>query len=287
MRTRADLWVRDTVATLTVRRAGVETPLPVALADAAAVAAFVADLALARATPPAKGAPLRVALAGSELPGGESPAALAGVLPGDTIVSIGGRNVTTLDEIIAVGKTLDGTPVSVVVRTGDAPPRTLAVTPRRVVDAGAGKPSMEGTNALAVVPVDGAADALRLGLKRTVSEIRNVFRTIARFFTGDISFSKNVSGPVTIATISSSAASVGLAAFLVFLAFISVNLAVLNVLPIPVLDGGTMMFLLIEAVRRKPLSNAAIGRMQLAGFALLMLLMVFALKNDVTNLFGG
>lgn len=287
VRTRADLWVRDAVAQLTVRRAGVETPLQVALADAAAVAAFVGDLALAGTAPPAKGAPLRLALAGSELPGGESPAAVAGILPGDTIVSIGGRNVTTWDELLAAGKSLDGTPVSVAVRTGDAPPRTLEVTPRRVVDAGTGKPSIQGANALTMVPVEGAADALGLGLKRTVSEIRNVFRTIARFFTGDISFSKNVSGPVTIATISSSAASVGLSAFLVFLAFISVNLAVLNVLPIPVLDGGTMMFLLIEAVRRKRLSDAAIGRMQLAGFALLMLLMVFALKNDVTNLFGG
>ena len=286
---RAELWVRDRVATLSVRRAGAAVSLPVALADGDAVAAFVDDFATGgpAAAKPAPDAPLRVALAGFELPDGESPAAKAGVLAGDTVVSIGGTAVASWEELLAAGKRLDGAPVALVVRTGDAAPRTVTVTPRRAVERVPGVASLERSDALAVVPVDGATDALGLGLKRTVSEIRNVFRTIARFFTGDISFSKNVSGPVTIATISSSAASKGLSAFLVFLAFISVNLAVLNVLPIPVLDGGTMMFLLIEAVRRKRLSDEAIGRMQLAGFALLMLLMVFALKNDVSRLFGA
>jgi regulator of sigma E protease len=277
------------VTTLTVRRGAATVALPVALADGDAVASVVEDFAVGNVAPatPADGAPVRVGLAGLELPGGESPAAKAGILPGDAIVTIAGRKVATWDDLLAVGRTLDGTPVDVEVRTGDAAPRAVRVTPRRAVERAPGVAPVERSDALAVVPVAGVGDAIGLGLKRTVSEIRNVFRTIARFFTGDISFSKNVSGPVTIATISSSAASKGLSAFLVFLAFISVNLAVLNVLPIPVLDGGTMMFLLIEAVRRKRLSDEAIGRMQLAGFALLMLLMVFALKNDVSNLFGG
>lgn len=286
---RSDLWARDAVATLHVRRAGAAVALPVGLAGGDAVATFVGDFAtggVATEDRP-KDARLRVAPAGFDLPGGESPATKAGLLPGDEVLSIAGTKVSTWDDLQAVGKTLDGSPVDVEVRTGDAAPRTVRVTPRRVVERTPGISPIEQSGALAVVPVEGAADALGLGFKRTVSEIRNVFRTIARFFTGDISFSKNVSGPVTIATISSSAASKGLAAFLVFLAFISVNLAVLNVLPIPVLDGGTMMFLLVEAVRGKRLSDEAIGRMQLAGFALLMLLMVFALKNDVTNLFGG
>ncbi|MFO0933922.1 MAG: RIP metalloprotease RseP [Planctomycetota bacterium] len=290
LRGRADLWARDRVATLTVRRAGAAVALPLALADGQAVASFVDDFATGAPTggSPAKDAAVRVNPAGFELPGGESPAAKAGVLPGDEVLAIAGKKITSWDELLAAGRTLDGSPVDVEVRTGDAAPRTVRVTPRRMVERAPGAAAnVERSEALAVVPVDGAADAIGLGLKRTVSEVRNVFRTIARFFTGDISFSKNVSGPVTIATISSSAASKGLSAFLVFLAFISVNLAVLNVLPIPVLDGGTMMFLIVEAIRGKRLSDEAIGRMQLAGFALLMLLMVFALKNDVTNLFGG
>jgi hypothetical protein len=236
-----------------VRRAGATVALPVALASGDAVVAFVDDFATGgpATEPPSKDAPVRIGPAGLELPGGESPAAKAGVLPGDEVVAIAGKKVSSWDDLLAVGKTLDGSPVEVEVRTGDAAPRTVRVTPRRMVERTPGVAPIERSEALAVVPVSGAGDALGLGFKRTVSEIRNVFRTIARFFTGDISFSKNVSGPVTIATISSSAASKGLSAFLVFLAFISVNPRCSTSCRSP-LDGGTMMFL-DRAVRRKRL----------------------------------
>ena len=86
---------------------------------------------------------------------------------------------------------------------------------------------------------------------------------------------------------SSRSASQGWTRFLAFLAFISVNLCILNILPIPVLDGGQLMFLIIEKARGgRPLQEGTIAKMQLVGFGLLLLLMFFALKNDIGNLFG-
>ena len=159
------------------------------------------------------------------------------------------------------------------------------MTPKPVFDAAArdGLFTLEAPKER--VSVSGLGEAVGIGVTKTVAEVKNMFRLIGGFFGSRISFSKNVGGPLTIANLSSRTASEGWGRFLAFLAFISVNLAVLNILPIPVLDGGQLMFLIIEKVRGgRPLSDAAIARFQLVGFGLLMLLMVFALKNDFMNL---
>lgn len=87
-------------------------------------------------------------------------------------------------------------------------------------------------------------------------------------------------------TVIGQAASIGLQPLLLLVAFITVNLGIFNLLPIPALDGGRLLFLLIEAIRRKPLDPKYEGYVNLAGFALLMLLMVVVTFQDITRLFS-
>ena len=96
---------------------------------------------------------------------------------------------------------------------------------------------------------------------------------------------KNLSGPLTIAEYAGKSATMGLSVYLSFLAFISVSLGVLNLLPLPVLDGGHLMYYLWEGVTGKAVADAWMERLQRGGVALLFGMMVIALYNDITRLF--
>jgi regulator of sigma E protease len=97
---------------------------------------------------------------------------------------------------------------------------------------------------------------------------------------------KNLSGPLTIADVAGKSASLGLVQYLIFLALISVSLGVLNLLPLPVLDGGHLMYYVWEAVTGKPVSELWLERLQRGGVALLMAMMCIAMFNDVSRIFG-
>jgi regulator of sigma E protease len=109
---------------------------------------------------------------------------------------------------------------------------------------------------------------------------------LGKMLTGEVSW-KNLSGPVTIADYAGQSARLGLDYYVKFMALISISLGVLNLLPIPVLDGGHLMYHMIEVVRRKPLSERAMAISQQFGLAILFSLMAFAFFNDLNRLFGG
>ncbi len=123
-----------------------------------------------------------------------------------------------------------------------------------------------------VAVVKGATKTVRMGVV--------TFEVIKKFFTGDLSI-KNVSGPIGIAKGAGFTAKLGLVFYLGFIAMVSVNLGLLNLLPIPVMDGGHLMFYIIEGVRGKPLSPAIMQKLLILGMCLLMSLMVLAVFNDI------
>jgi regulator of sigma E protease len=131
----------------------------------------------------------------------------------------------------------------------------------------------------------GPIEGLTRGAQRTWEVSILTLRMMGRMVIGEASL-KNLSGPLTIADYAGKSASLGLTQYLVFLALISVSLGVLNLLPLPVLDGGHLMYYLWEAVTGKSVSDAWMDRLQRGGVAVLLVMMTIALFNDVTRLFG-
>ncbi|HEY8050823.1 MAG TPA: RIP metalloprotease RseP [Ramlibacter sp.] len=131
----------------------------------------------------------------------------------------------------------------------------------------------------------GAVEGFEKGAQRTWEISVLTLRMMGRMVIGEASI-KNLSGPLTIADYAGKSANLGLTQYLVFLALISVSLGVLNLLPLPVLDGGHLMYYLWEAVTGRSISEAWMERLQRGGVAVLLLMMSIALFNDVTRLFG-
>ncbi len=131
----------------------------------------------------------------------------------------------------------------------------------------------------------GAAEGLWRGLIRSWDVSLLTLRMMGRMLIGEASL-KNLSGPLTIADYAGKSAGMGLTQYLLFLALISVSLGVLNLLPLPVLDGGHLMYYLWEGITGKPVSDAWVERWQRGGVAILLVMMSIALFNDINRLFG-
>jgi regulator of sigma E protease len=142
-----------------------------------------------------------------------------------------------------------------------------------------------GTPPAMVTVRHGPVEGLWNGVVRTWEVSELTLRMIGRMLIGEASI-KNLSGPLTIADYAGKSASLGLTQYLLFLALISVSLGVLNLLPLPVLDGGHLMYYLWEAVTGRSVSDAWMERLQRGGVAVLLVMMSIALFNDVTRLFG-
>ena len=122
--------------------------------------------------------------------------------------------------------------------------------------------------------------------RETASISRMILFTIADLFKGKYGL-KDLSGPVGTVTVVSQSVSYGLPSFMYLFAFITVNVGVFNLLPIPALDGCRFLFLVIEAIRRKPLKPEVEGIVHLVGFGLLMLLMLVVTFGDISKLISG
>jgi regulator of sigma E protease len=129
----------------------------------------------------------------------------------------------------------------------------------------------------------GVFEALKLSVEQNWDTTREIFRTLAGLFTGETS-PRQLMGPVGIASVSGESAQAGVIPLLLLLASLSLNLGLLNLMPIPVLDGGHILILLLEGVARRDFSLRVKERMLVAGFVLLMLLMVTVIYNDLTRI---
>jgi regulator of sigma E protease len=233
--------------------------------------------------------PYRAPVVGQVVPG--RPAARAGIQPGDTITAINGRPVTQWYDLLELLQKSAGRPLAVEVgRAG----RRLQYTITPYVDSipgPDGKPQAIGRIGVAVgsqfrsEPLS-LGQAVVEGWRGTVGASTQIVRTVRGLFSGRIS-RREVGGPILIGQLAGESARMGLDAFLAFMALISINLAVLNLLPVPVLDGGQFLFLLAEAVVRRPLPLKLRERLTMVGLVLIVLLMGLAFSNDIRRLFGA
>ena len=230
----------------------------------------------------------------------DGPAAKAGLQRGDRVLAIDGRPVVEALAVVeavraAVERGADGqerprTLAFSIERDG----RTLAldVTPRLVrqdtregprtlgrIDAQPGQPPER------VLVRHGPVDGLVLGAERTWEVSVLTVRMLGRMLIGEASL-KNLSGPITIADYAGQSVQQGLAFYLGFLALVSVSLGVLNLLPLPMLDGGHLMYYIFEGVTGRPVSDAWLARLQRGGIVVLLAMMSVALFNDMARLLG-
>jgi regulator of sigma E protease len=233
--------------------------------------------------------PFRAPVVGQVVPG--KPAAKAGIQEGDTIVAVNGAPVRQWYDLLEVLQSNPGRDLELEVARGGQR-RTFDIRPYvDTIPGPDGKPRAVGR--IGVTVGTGflyerltLGQAITEGGQATLRASTQIIRTVKGLFSGRIS-GRTVGGPILIGQLAGESARMGLDIFLGFMALISINLAILNLLPIPVLDGGQFLFLLAEAVIRRPLPMKLRERLTTVGLVLIVLLMGLAFSNDIRRLFGG
>ena len=214
------------------------------------------------------------------------PATLAGMRPGDLITHMDGRQVAVFEEIRAAIRAKRGEPVEVTWSRkkpdGTMETQTAALTPAPQRIGYIGVMYRQDRFILR----KGFFGAIATGFRRTILWGERVFLIIKGLFTRDIS-PKNLAGPVGIFTISYAVTQFGIGTLLYFLAMISINLAIINVFPVPVLDGGHLLFLGIEKVKGSPVALKTQVAAQTVGLVLLLSMAIFVTYNDIARLIWG
>ncbi len=233
--------------------------------------------------------PWRVPVIGVVIDG--RPAALAGMAKGDTILAVDGQRIEQWYDLLEILQRDPGKPLAFEVARS-AGHVTFTIQPRvdTLTDAD-GTPRPVGRIGVAVAaPVRSESlslpQAVAEGWQSTVSSSTQIIRTIRGLFSGRVS-KRELGGPIMIGQLAGESARMGLDPFLAFMGLISINLAILNLLPVPILDGGQFVFLLIEGISRRPLPLKLRERLSMVGMVLIVLLMGLAFSNDIRRLFGG
>jgi regulator of sigma E protease len=235
------------------------------------------------------GLPILVPEIGEVMP--NTPAEKAGLMKGDVIVEINGGTIDKWDQMTDIIHKSPDKILSIKIKRATAPV-LLSITPEKKVIKdvfGEGKPvgligiKPSGTT---VIKKETIANAFTDSVFRTgeisVLTLVSIVKLIQRVIPMD-----TIGGPIMIVQMAGDQASRGFLNFFIFMAIININLGVLNLLPIPILDGGHLLFLGIEAIRRKPISEKIVSISQKVGLAILLTLMAFVIYNDFMRLITG
>lgn len=290
--------------TIRVRRGGVEEPLDLELVLRAPLDYEWPDM-------PGLGLPLSVPAAGFAFPVGNVVAAVAPGSPGDAMLIKPGDEITGVAITAAAEPSAwswrkpqpdrfplaadkpnwpvvlgllqrlpQGSTITLTVARDGADPREVAIAPVAAADWFNPDRGFNTTPDLVTHRAASLGEAMRLGFAKTKDNVLLVYRFLRKLKEGQVPVAA-IGGPVEIAKQAGASASAGLSHLLIFLVMLSANLAVINFLPIPLLDGGHMVFLTLEAIRRKPVSERVVVAFHYAGFVFLLSLMCFVLFLDL------
>jgi regulator of sigma E protease len=216
----------------------------------------------------------------------DTAAGNAGILEGDRIAAVDDHPVVTFADLQRIVAARPGETVPVrLIRNGEEQLLDVHLGSREIDGElsgflGVGRPAMGD---YWYVRKFGPFAAIGASIERTWTSTGFTVRMLARMVTGDVSI-KNISGPINIAQYAGDSAAAGLNAFLTFLALVSISLGVLNLLPVPILDGGQIVYQTVELIKGSPLSDRSQLVGQQVGILALLLLMSFAFYNDIARI---
>lgn len=204
-----------------------------------------------------------------------SPAQEAGILAGDKVLKVNGLTAFSFENISAGIALSYGNPINMSVeRNGEK--KEVVVTPRK---------NEEGQMLIGVsfpqVQNPSVGESFKQSFKQTASLVTQTFKGLEMIFTGKANLKTDVGGPITIIKISAASAESGIWSLASFVGFLSVNLAVFNLLPFPALDGGWCVILLIELITRRKVPDKIVGVLNYVGFAALIGLMILVTIKDI------
>ena len=205
------------------------------------------------------------------------PAYQAGLREGDEILSVDGQPVENWTDLSARIRRSPDTPITLKVRRGS---NVFLVTVKTTPDSVIGISLPE---TITVLERFSFPDAFSLGVRQTLYAAGQIYQGLWSFMTNPVRLSSSVAGPIAIAQVARDQARSGLDQLLSFASFISVALMAMNLLPIPILDGGHVLFAVLEGIRRRPLSFKTQAAFQRVGLAVLGGLVIFSFANDLTR----
>lgn len=208
------------------------------------------------------------------------PAQSAGIEPGDRIISVNGIETPTWTDLTQNIHKMPGQEIVLVVEH-QGTQRAITITPIKDPTTGNG---MVGISPEVVYEKTSLLESARYGFQQTVSFTRLLLVTIGQMFTGETK--AELGGPVAIVQAIDESAESGWENYLAFIGILSIQLGILNLFPIPALDGSHLVFLLIEAVRGKPMNPEKVSFIHFLGFVFLMCLMVAVTYQDILKLFA-
>lgn len=212
------------------------------------------------------------------------PAYQAGLRNGDTILSVNGEKVSTWTQArLKIATSKEGSTLRFKVKDTSGETKTIKITPKKEKDKDGEEKYVYGVNSK-TVKMKGFIGSVKYAVLETKDIVLSMGTTIKYLFTGKLGVN-DLSGPVGIYEVVDEQAQYGIDSLLYLLAYLSINVGVINLIPFPAFDGGHILFLLIEKVRGKPVSSNVETTITGIGFICLILLMIYVTGHDVINLF--